>query len=517
MMEELASFLKRNSIFLPISFLGILIVVSATAVYYNNLVMVSTVKIKEETASIKENMNFIIRGIVQRADVSVRGFSVDKDERLLKPYAIAKEVFPKTFDDLNEQLGAQGVSLDGLSKIKTEVANYLEFSGKMIEEIKQDSISTFRAMFKEDRGTALWYVYDALAKEIVAHQDEINRIAQSRYQNAMTRTSWIQALLLLTGLPTLIFIVMRLAKEAKQRKALLLEFDSSNRTYLFDDGNEISSGAEAHYIDRSISSFKDAAAFVADLTNGKFDVEWRGLNNHNASLNSTNLAGKLTALRNQLSILKQEDEKRNWLNVGLAKFNEVVRNHQNSMTDLSYQTVLFLCRYMNATQGSLFIVKEDAEKKWLELAACYAYNRKKYISKSILVGEGLLGQAYLEGQTTVLTNLPINYTTITSGLGEATPNCLVIVPMKFNDEIEAMIELAGFHKWKDHEIEFLEKAGSFVASVINNVTTAQEMKNILAETQEQAERLRSQEEELRQNLEEMQATQEQLARNKNDI
>ena len=517
MMGKLFSFLKTNSIFLPICFLGFLIVVSAATVYYNNLVMVSTVKTKEETASIKENMNFIIRGIVQRADVSVRGFSVDKDERLLKPYTIAQEVFPKTFDDLSQQLGAQGVALEGLQKIKTEVANYLAFSGKMIDEIKRDSMNTFRAMFKEDRGTALWYVYDAIAKEIVAHQDELNRIAQSRYQNAMTRTSWIQALLLLTGLPTLIFIVMRLAKEAKQRKALLLEFDRSNRTYLFDDGNAISSASEAHYIDRSISSFKDASAFVADLTDGKFDVEWRGLNKNNASLNSTNLAGKLTALRNQLSILKQEDEKRNWLNVGLAKFKEVVRNHQNSITDLSYQTVLFLCRYMNATQGGFFIVKEDTEKKWLELAACYAYDRKKYVSKSIPVGEGLLGQAYLEGQTTVLTNLPINYTTITSGLGEATPNCLVIVPMKFNDEIKAMIELAGFHKWKNHEIEFLEKAGGFLASVFNNVTTAQEMKNILAETQEQAERLRSQEEELRQNLEEMQATQEQLARNKNDI
>jgi transcriptional regulator with GAF, ATPase, and Fis domain len=172
---------------------------------------------------------------------------------------------------------------------------------------------------------------------------------------------------------------------------------------------------------------------------------------------------------------------------------------------------------MNANQGRLFIVKEEGETRWLELAACYAYDRKKYASKSIAFGEGLLGQAYLQGQTTMLTSLPNDCITITSGFGEATPTCLIIVPMKFNDEIEAMIELAGFHKWKDHEIEFLEKAGGFVASVINNVTTAQEMRNILAETQEQTERLRSQEEELRQNLEEMQATQEQLARNKNDI
>lgn len=512
-MKQIASFLKSKSIFLPISFLGLLIVVSASAVYYNNRIMISTLKTMEETASIKENMNFIIRGIVQRADVSVRGFSVDKDERLLKPYTMAKEAFPKTFDDLNKQLAAQGVAPDGLEKIKTEVANYLEFSGKMIEEIKQDSMRTFRAMFKEDRGTALWHQYDAIAKNIIAREDELNQVAQFRYENAMVRTTWVQALLVLTGLPTLIFIILRLTKEANERRTLLREFDRSNRTYLFDDGIEVSTEGEGNYIDRSISSFKDAAAFVADLTNGKFDVEWPGLNEHNASLNSTNLAGKLAALRNQLRMVKQEDEERNWLNVGLAKFNEVVRSHQNSMADLSYQTVVFLCRYMNATQGSLFLVKEEAGKKRLELSACYAYNRKKYLSKSIELGEGLLGQTYLEGETTLLTDLPPNYTYITSGLGGATPSNLVIVPLKFNEEIEAMLELAGFQQWREHEIDFLEKAGVSLASVINNVTTSQKMKEILKETQEQAERLRSQEEELRQNLEEMQATQEQFLRN----
>jgi hypothetical protein len=87
--------------------------------------------------------------------------------------------------------------------------------------------------------------------------------------------------------------------------------------------------------------------------------------------------------------------------------------------------------------------------------------------------------------------------------------------MRFNDEIEALVELAGFHKWQEHEIEFLEKAGGFVASVINSVTVAQKMRDMLMETQAQTERLKSQEEELRQNLEEMQATQEQLIRSKN--
>jgi CHASE3 domain sensor protein len=515
-MRKLGLFIKQNSILVPITFLGFLILVSAAAVYYNNLVMVATVKAKEETASIKENMNFIIRGIVQRADVSVRGFSVAKDERLLKPYTIAQEVFDKTFENLNRQLKSQNMEVDGLQKIRNAVNDYLVFSGSMITAIKLDSMNTFRAMFKEDRGTALWYEYDVVAKKIIAHQDELNTVAQTRYENAMARNGWIQVFLVLIGIPTLVFIVVRLVKETNERKKLLLEFDKSNRTFLFDDGNEITDGAEGDYIDRSISSFKDAANFVTQLTEGNLDAAWRGITERNISFNKNNLSGKLMALKDQLKTVRKEEEKRNWLNSGLAKFNELVRNHQNSMEDLSYQTIFFLCRYLNAVQGSLFLKRTEGGRTWLELSSCFAYNRKKYISKTIQLGEGLIGQVYLEGETTVITNLPNNYTTITSGLGEATPTCLVIVPMRFNDEIEALVELAGFHKWEGHEIEFLEKAGGFVASVINNVAIAQKMKNLLMETQAQTERLRSQEEELRQNLEEMQATQEQLLRSKTE-
>lgn len=514
-MKKLAQFLKKNSILVPIVFLGILIFVSAATGYYNNLVMIATVKTKEETASIKENMNFIIRGIVQRADISVRGFSVAKDERLLKPYTIAQEVFNKTFDDLNRQLSSQNIEVEGLQKIRNAVSNYLVFSGEMIEAMKVDSMDTFRTMFKEDRGTALWYEYDAVAKKINAHQDKLNTVAQERYENAMARNGWIQAFLVLFGIPTLIFIVVRLVKQTNQRKKLLLEFDKSNRTFLFDDGNEITDGSEALYIDRSISSFKDAANFVTQLTEGNLDVTWRGVNERNGMLNKENLSGKLTALKDQLKAARREEEKRNWLNSGLAKFNELVRNHQNSMDDLSYQTIFFLCRHLKAVQGSLFVRKKEGEKTRLELSSCFAYDRKKYVSKTIEPGVGLIGQVYLEGETTLVTDLPNNYTSITSGLGEAMPTCLVIVPMKFNDEIEALVELAGFHKWQKHEIEFLEKAGGFVASVINSVTVAQKMKDMLMETQAQTERLKSQEEELRQNLEEMQATQEQLIRSKN--
>ena len=148
----------------------------------------------------------------------------------------------------------------------------------------------------------------------------------------------------------------------------------------------------------------------------------------------------------------------------------------------------------------------------LELKACYAYERKKYIEKRIEIGMGLLGQCYLEGATVFMTSVPDNYLQITSGLGQANPKCLILVPLKMNDVTHGVLEVASFHVLEKYQIEFFEKIAESIASSISGVRINERTKQLLADSQSQSEMLRSQEEEMRQNLEEMQATQEEMNR-----
>jgi putative methionine-R-sulfoxide reductase with GAF domain len=94
---------------------------------------------------------------------------------------------------------------------------------------------------------------------------------------------------------------------------------------------------------------------------------------------------------------------------------------------------------------------------------------------------------------------------------------VIIVPMKYNERVEAVLELASFTKFETHEVEFLEKAGEVIASSIYATKTNERTSKLLQETQEQAEALRSQEEELRQNMEELQATQEDMRRREKHV
>jgi GAF domain-containing protein len=134
------------------------------------------------------------------------------------------------------------------------------------------------------------------------------------------------------------------------------------------------------------------------------------------------------------------------------------------------------------------------------------------VNKQIAVGEGLLGQAYLEKDTIYLTDIPAGYLQITSGLGEANPACLLIVPLKTQDSVEGVLEIASFREFEDHEIAFVEKLAESIAAAIASVRINERTQNLLQEARQQAEELRSQEEEMRQNMEELVATQEEMKR-----
>lgn len=107
-----------------------------------------------------------------------------------------------------------------------------------------------------------------------------------------------------------------------------------------------------------------------------------------------------------------------------------------------------------------------------------------------------------------MTDIPNNYLNVTSGLGEANPRALLIVPLKINDEIYGVIELASFNPFEPFQIEFIENLAEVLPSTIATVKINIQTAKLLRETRIQAEKMLQQEEELRQNLEEMQATQE---------
>ena len=253
-----------------------------------------------------------------------------------------------------------------------------------------------------------------------------------------------------------------------------------------------------------------ALTFVKAITQGNLEVGFNSVMENSAE---NELSASLVNMRDQMKKISTEEKQRNWVTEGLAKFGEILRHKSDNLKGFSELIISSLVKYLNANQGALYLINEErASDVFIELAACYAYGRKKHIEQRIELGEGLVGQVSLEKSTLYMTNIPNDYIKITSGLGEALPKNLLIVPLKLEDKIFGLVEIASFQLILPYEIEFVERLGVSIASTIAATRTNERTKQLLQETQSQAEEMRSQEEEMRQNLEELTATQEEMQR-----
>jgi putative methionine-R-sulfoxide reductase with GAF domain len=223
----------------------------------------------------------------------------------------------------------------------------------------------------------------------------------------------------------------------------------------------------------------------------------------------------LLKMKDDLVAIKAEDQKRIWATESLAHFANVLQSNTN-LKSLSDEIIKNLVKVLNANQGGVFILNDDnKDDPFLEMKACYAYNRAKVISQRVDIGHGILGQVFLERETLYLKEIPSDYVRITSGLGEATPTCLIIVPLKLNETVVGLVEIASFNEFEKHQIDFVEKLGENIAYAITSYRINENTSRLLAESQHQTEQMKAQEEELRQNQEEMQATQEEISRKYN--
>lgn len=253
-------------------------------------------------------------------------------------------------------------------------------------------------------------------------------------------------------------------------------------------------------------NMKYASKFAMAIGEGKLDHDYKVVSENDV------LGKSLLHMRDRLQIVAQEEQRRNWAISGIAELGNILRT-QTENTDTFYDAILlFVVKYLKANQGTLYLVNKTAKETTLELVACYAFNKKKYIHQTIQAGQGLVGQVFLEKEHVFLKEVPADYIHITSGLGDAAPRCIVIYPMLLNEEVFGIVEIASFSILAPHEMDFLKRASDQIASVIASVQSNNRTAKLLEASQQQEEELRSQEEEMRQNMEELSATQEEMSR-----
>lgn len=230
------------------------------------------------------------------------------------------------------------------------------------------------------------------------------------------------------------------------------------------------------------------------------------------------LADHLQTIRHEETLRQNEDQKQHWMSDGIAEFAEILRSERENAKELSFLVIQKLVTYLGVEMGTIFLTSDTVgNRDHLETIAAYAYDRRKYIDRTFAFGEGLPGTCAVEQEKIYIDDIPEDYSDVISGVGQTRPRYVLLVPLKIENEILGILELASFRKIEPFELDFVDQLADSIASTLNAVKTNERTASLLRQSQEQAEKLLRQEEEMKLNLEKLEKAQVESQKKESEI
>jgi HAMP domain-containing protein/signal transduction histidine kinase/DNA-binding response OmpR family regulator len=214
--------------------------------------------------------------------------------------------------------------------------------------------------------------------------------------------------------------------------------------------------------------------------------------------------GEMAALKDTINEMirnlrdtTQKNAEQDWLKTNLAKFSRMLQGQKDLLT-VGRLILSELAPVVGAQQGVFYIMDSVKDEAALRLLASYAYKERKNIDNRFRLGEGLVGQCALEKEKIMLSDVPSDYIKITSGLGEAKPLNIIVLPIVFEGAVKAVMELASFERFSTTHETFLDQLTESIGIVINTIEANMRTEDLLKQSQSLARELQSQQQELQQ-------------------
>lgn len=201
----------------------------------------------------------------------------------------------------------------------------------------------------------------------------------------------------------------------------------------------------------------------------------------------------LQAMARNLYNADERNKLEAWLKTGQTELNNLMRREEN-IVEMARGIIEYLAEFMDSQVGALYL---SDEKDTMKLIASYAYAKGKHLASEFCLGEGLIGQAALKKQIILVNQVPEDYITIQSGLGEAVPRNILVLPCVYNDKVLCVIELGSFYDFTDNKVEFMNLVNENIAISFQAHIAQTRTEELLEESLQQGMELQAQQEELR--------------------
>jgi len=236
-----------------------------------------------------------------------------------------------------------------------------------------------------------------------------------------------------------------------------------------------------------------------------------------ASGEVANLKDNINEMIRNLRDTTEKNEEQDWLKTNLTRFTRMLQGQRDPMT-VSKMILSELAPLVHAEHAVFYgVVPPNGRPVHLSLQAGYAYKARKNLPMEFGLGEGLIGQCALEKKRIVITEVPRDYIKISSALGEATPANIIVLPVLFEGEVRAVIELASFQPFSLTHIDFLDQLAESIGIVLNTIEANSRTEDLLKQSQSLATELQSQQDQLQHTNEELAGKARQLSEQNAEI
>jgi signal transduction histidine kinase/DNA-binding response OmpR family regulator len=222
------------------------------------------------------------------------------------------------------------------------------------------------------------------------------------------------------------------------------------------------------------------------------------------------LKDNLNQMIDNLRETTRANQEQDWLKTNLARFTGHMQGGRN-LLDVTQLIVSELTPLVGASQGSFFLSDGGTDGPGsLRRIASYGYRPRRDLPNQFGFGEGLVGQSAVERRPILLSNVPGDYIRIASGLGEAPPVTIVILPVVFEEQVLGVVELASFESFSPVHLQFLEQLMEIIGVSLNAIIASSRTQELLVESQRLAAELQNKSEELQTQQGELQQTNAEL-------
>ena len=221
------------------------------------------------------------------------------------------------------------------------------------------------------------------------------------------------------------------------------------------------------------------------------------------------LKDNINTMIGNLRVTTERNQEQDWLKTNLAKFTRMLQGQRDLFT-VGQMLLSELAPLVHAQQGTVYqMSSSEDEAPVLRLLGSYATSQEQ--SLRIAVGSGLVGQCAREKMPILLADVPSDYTPVRSSLGESRPVNIVVLPVLFEGETKAVIELASLHAFTPAQLNFLEQLTQSIGVVLNTIEATMRTENLLQQSQQLTAELQSGQKELQQTNEELEQKARELA------